>query len=119
MAGRMGCRQRFLACSLAGLAIAAGGGSPQGPIWAAPLPAGSNVLQEADQRFHPIWSSRGMVASQEAIAALTPMQRDVFLLRIQEGQSYRDLAQVLGTTEGAARVHYHNAMRTVQEILNA
>ena len=54
----------------------------------------------------------------QAIATLTPMQREVFLLRIQEGQSYRDLAHVLGTTEGAARVHYHNAMRTVREFLH-
>ena len=74
----MGCRQRFLAGGLAGslvgLAITAGVASSQGPIWAAPLPAGSNVLQEADQRFHPIWSSRGMVASQEAIASAAGAQ---------------------------------------------
>ena len=78
MAGRMGCRQRFLAGGLAGslvgLAITAGVASSQGPIWASPLPAGSNVLQEADQRFHPIWSSRGMVASQEAIASAAGAQ---------------------------------------------
>jgi len=32
-------------------------------------PAAPNVLQEAGQRFHPVWSARGMVASQEAIAS--------------------------------------------------
>ena len=29
----------------------------------------ASVLQEAGQRFHPVWSARGMVASQEAIAS--------------------------------------------------
>ena len=31
--------------------------------------AAPNVLQEAGQRFHPVWSSKGIVASQEAIAS--------------------------------------------------
>jgi gamma-glutamyltranspeptidase/glutathione hydrolase len=31
--------------------------------------AAPNVLQEAGQRFHPVWSARGIVASQEAIAS--------------------------------------------------
>lgn len=52
-----------------------------------------------------------------AIQSLTRMQREVFTLRVQEGQSYRDIADILGTSEGAARVHYHNAMRAVKEFL--
>ena len=31
--------------------------------------AAPNVLQEAGQRFHPVWSAKGIVASQEAIAS--------------------------------------------------
>ncbi|MBC1261470.1 gamma-glutamyltransferase [Synechococcus sp. BSF8S] len=34
-----------------------------------PLAAGANVLQEAGQRFQPLWSAGGMVASQEAEAS--------------------------------------------------
>ena len=42
----------------------------QGAQPAAPArPAAPNVLQEAGQRFHPVWSAKGMVASQEAIAS--------------------------------------------------
>ncbi|MCP9808855.1 gamma-glutamyltransferase [Cyanobium sp. HWJ4-Hawea] len=33
------------------------------------LPAQANVLQEQGQRFQPIWSAKGMVASQELIAS--------------------------------------------------
>jgi RNA polymerase sigma-70 factor (ECF subfamily) len=53
----------------------------------------------------------------EAVERLTPTQREVFTLRVAEGLSYREIADVVGSTEGAARVHYHNAMRAVKEFL--
>ena len=53
-----------------------------------------------------------------AMGRLTRMQRDVFSLRVQEGRSYREIAEILDTTEGSARVHYHNAMRAVKEFLD-
>ena len=54
----------------------------------------------------------------EAISRLTPTQREVFTLRVTEGLSYREIADVVGTTEGAARVHFHHAMRTVKELVH-
>jgi RNA polymerase sigma-70 factor (ECF subfamily) len=53
-----------------------------------------------------------------AMARLTRLQREVFVLRVQEGRSYKEIAEILGSTEGAARVHYHNAMRAVREFLH-
>jgi RNA polymerase sigma-70 factor (ECF subfamily) len=55
---------------------------------------------------------------QDAMKRLSPTQREVFALRVGEGLSYREIADVVGTTEGAARVHYHNAMRAVKEFLD-
>jgi RNA polymerase sigma-70 factor, ECF subfamily len=54
-----------------------------------------------------------------ALEHLSPTQRQVFTLRVAEGLSYREIAGVVGTTEGAARVHYHNALRTIKELVNA
>jgi RNA polymerase sigma-70 factor (ECF subfamily) len=54
----------------------------------------------------------------EAMARLTPTQREVFTLRVAEGMSYREIAEAAETTEGAARVHYHNAMRAIKEFLD-
>jgi len=65
----------------------------------------------------------GLIASEArkkvwgAVGKLSPTQREVFLLRVNEGLSYKEIAEVAGTTEGAARVHYHNALRTVKENL--
>ncbi len=53
-----------------------------------------------------------------ALDRLSPMQRDVFMLRVTEGLSYKEIAGVVGTTEGAARVHYHNAIRAIKELVD-
>jgi RNA polymerase sigma-70 factor, ECF subfamily len=50
-----------------------------------------------------------------AVDTLSPMQRSIFTLRVTEGMSYREIAIAVGSTEGAARVHYHNAMRIIRE----
>ena len=55
---------------------------------------------------------------QAALAKLSPTQREVFVLRVSEGMSYAEIADTVGTTEGAARVQYHNAMRTIKELLD-
>jgi RNA polymerase sigma-70 factor (ECF subfamily) len=53
-----------------------------------------------------------------ALTRLSPMQREVFALRVSEGLSYREIADVVGSTEGAARVHYFHAVRAIKEILD-
>jgi RNA polymerase sigma-70 factor (ECF subfamily) len=53
----------------------------------------------------------------KSLDALSPTQREVFTLRVQQGLSYKEIAEVVGTSEGAARVHYHNAIQTVKEFL--
>jgi RNA polymerase sigma-70 factor (ECF subfamily) len=50
-----------------------------------------------------------------AVETLSPMQRSMFTLRVTEGLSYKEIAIAVGSTEGAARVHYHNAMRIIRE----
>jgi RNA polymerase sigma-70 factor (ECF subfamily) len=51
------------------------------------------------------------------IARLPRLQREVFLLRAQEGVAYEDIAAALGTTPGAARVHYHHAVKRLKELV--
>ena len=53
-----------------------------------------------------------------SLEALSPTQREVFTLRVQQGLSYKEIAVIVDSTEGAARVHYHNAIRTVKEFLS-
>jgi RNA polymerase sigma-70 factor (ECF subfamily) len=53
----------------------------------------------------------------EGLARLPRLQREVFLLRAQEGSDYAEIAAVLGTTPGAARVHYHHAVKRLKELV--
>ena len=51
------------------------------------------------------------------LSGLTRLQREVFLLRSQEGAAYEEIAAALGTTPGAARVHYHHAVKRLKELV--
>lgn len=51
------------------------------------------------------------------LATLTRLQREVFLLRVQQGLDYGEIADALGTTNGAARVHYHQAVKRLKELV--
>jgi RNA polymerase sigma-70 factor (ECF subfamily) len=53
----------------------------------------------------------------EGLARLPRLQREVFLLRAQQGSDYEEIAAVLGTTPGAARVHYHHAVKRLKELV--
>ncbi len=54
----------------------------------------------------------------EGMERLTPLQREVFTLRVSEGMPYGEIAEVVGSTEGACRVHYHNAIKSIKEYLS-
>jgi RNA polymerase sigma-70 factor, ECF subfamily len=54
---------------------------------------------------------------QDGLARLPRLQREVFLLRVQQGLEYNDIASALGSTPGAARVHYHHAVKRLKELL--
>ena len=53
----------------------------------------------------------------EGLKKLPRMQREVFLLRAQQGLEYEEIAAALATSPGAARVHYHHAVRRLKEII--
>jgi RNA polymerase sigma-70 factor (ECF subfamily) len=53
----------------------------------------------------------------DGLTRLPRMQREVFLLRAQQGLEYDDIAAALGTSSGAARVHYHHAVKRLKEWL--
>ena len=54
---------------------------------------------------------------QQGLGRLPRMQREVFLLRAQQGLEYEEIAAALETSTGAARVHYHHAVKRLKEWL--
>ena len=52
-----------------------------------------------------------------AIARLPRLQRQVFLMRVHQGLEYETICAQLGTTPGAARVHYHHAVKRLKGVV--
>jgi RNA polymerase sigma-70 factor (ECF subfamily) len=102
------------------------------------LTIGGNALKDLGRRakrsrvvpLHEGLRDRGGDPHEETVAGETEqrlaagltelprMQREVFLLRAQQGMEYGDIAAALGTTPGAARVHYHHAVRRLKELIS-
>ena len=59
-------------------------------------------------------ASWAMERLREGLGHLTRLQRDVFLLRAQQGTDYTEIARALDMSEGAARVHYHHAVKRLK-----
>lgn len=51
---------------------------------------------------------------QEGLGKLARLQREVFMLRAHQGLEYGEIARALDITEGAARVHYHHAVKRLK-----
>jgi RNA polymerase sigma-70 factor, ECF subfamily len=57
------------------------------------------------------------VRLREAVAKLPRKQRLTLELRVYEDLSFREVADILGTSEGAAKVNYHYAVKRLKEWL--
>ena len=76
------------------------------------IPAtGADPLEVAEEH-------EALTRLQDQVGRLPPMQRDVFLMRAQQGASYGEIAGALGTSEGAARVHYHHAVKRLKAAID-
>ena len=53
--------------------------------------------------------------AREALGRLPEKQRLSVQLRVDEGLSFREIAEVIGSTEGAARVNYFHGIRKLRE----
>ena len=50
----------------------------------------------------------------EAIAELPPKQRTVLEMRVYDELSFREVAELMGTTENAAKVNFHHAVKKLR-----
>lgn len=51
------------------------------------------------------------------LARLPEKQRLAVQLRVDEGLSFREVGEIIGSTEGAARVNYHHGIHRLREML--
>jgi RNA polymerase sigma-70 factor (ECF subfamily) len=53
----------------------------------------------------------------DAIEALPPQQKATLTLRVHQGLSHREIAEILGCSEGTAKANYFHAVQTLQRKL--
>jgi RNA polymerase sigma-70 factor (ECF subfamily) len=59
-------------------------------------------------------ASRLRTRVEEAISGLPPRQRSIFVLRQYDQLSHREIAEVVGSSEGAVRAGYFHALRKLR-----
>ena len=52
-----------------------------------------------------------------AIETLPPQQKATLTLRVHQGLSHREIAEILGCSEGTAKANYFHAVRALQRKL--
>lgn len=66
----------------------------------------------ADRYFD---GDKAQILLQQAIATLPDVQRAVFNMRYYDELKYKDMSQILGTSEGALKASYHIAMTKITD----
>ena len=57
------------------------------------------------------WAAQRLM---EGLGRLARLQREVFVMRAQQGLDYAEIAAALEISQGAARVHYHHAVKRLK-----
>src|SRR5688572_5896799 len=81
------------------------------------IPLDESVRDERGDPHEHAEATEAEALLADGLKQLTRLQREVFLLRAQQGLEYEEIAAALATTPGAARVHYHHAVRQLKEIV--
>jgi RNA polymerase sigma-70 factor (ECF subfamily) len=77
-----------------------------------PAPPESSPERKLEQRENE-------VRIQNALAELTPEQREAILLSRYQGLSYAEIAQISGCSEGAVKTRVFRAMETLKKVLTS
>ena len=57
------------------------------------------------------------LAVDRAVRSLPARQRSAFVLKFHQGFSHKEIAEIMGITEGAAKANYFQAVRKLQKLL--
>lgn len=74
------------------------------------------VNLEADAFFD---GDQGELLLQKAIATLPQKQQQVFIMKYFDALKYKEIAEILETSEGALKASYHLAVKKIEEFIKA
>jgi RNA polymerase sigma-70 factor (ECF subfamily) len=83
------------------------------------VPLEESVEAQTGDPLDGLVVSEGAARVRNALEGLSPLQRQVFVLRVTDGLAYEEIATLLGSTAGSCRVHYHNAVKLLRARVDA
>lgn len=84
-----------------------------------PVEVDAGVADARDDSLTALLADERDRALAAAIEQLPPQQRATLTLRVHQGLSHREIAEVLDCAEGTAKANYFHAIRTLQRRLEA
>lgn len=75
------------------------------------------VVSEAKGPDRMAEISEESARAREALSGLPEKQRLSIQLRVDEGLSFREIGEIIGSSEGAARVNYFHGIRRLRELM--
>jgi RNA polymerase sigma-70 factor (ECF subfamily) len=84
-----------------------------------PVVAGANLRDVREDSLATLLTRERDRALARAIEELPPQQRATLTLRVYQGLSHREIAEVLECAEGTAKANYFHAIRALQRKLEA
>ena len=82
-----------------------------------PLESEGTAPSEAPEPLRRLLEGERSVAVQEAVASLSPLQREVLILFEYEGESLADIAQIVGADVGTVKARLHRARERLRRTL--
>ncbi len=76
-----------------------------------------NILDETQRADMPIPISQTRIFDPAHLQYLSVMERSVLVARIYDDLSFKELAEILDTTENSAKVSYHNAIKKLRKVM--
>jgi len=83
-----------------------------------PLEDAPPIATRGDDPVARLAAAKEAEQARACLARLPEKQRMAVQLRIDEGLSFREVGEVIGSSEGASRVNYHNGIRRLREMLD-
>ena len=84
------------------------------------VPLGDMIRQDRNPRSDPARQAMGseiVDRVRQAVETLPDKQRAVFTLKFYEGMSHKEIAEVVGCSEGTSKANYFHAVRKLRKLL--
>ena len=82
-----------------------------------PLQVADPIAQPGTDPSDGVAALEELERVRQLLTVLPEKQRLAVQLRTQEGLSFREVGEIIGSSEGAARVNYHHGIRKLREML--